>query len=151
VHTCSPTTTSTTSCGSRAAASTARTSAARARRRPGELRDVCEACRDEAAKTWDGIVGEPEIAVEASTIAATHTPIDFAWSELVDLQPVRGADRNVWLGVDAAGTLFAIDLDNRRARSRGPGRNAMPRASSCFACHPTDLSQRSWSARATTA
>jgi RNA polymerase subunit RPABC4/transcription elongation factor Spt4 len=118
---------------------------------PGELRDVCQACRDEATSTWDGIIGEPEIAVEPSTIAATHTPIDFAWPALVDLQPIRGADRNVWLGVSADGTLFAIDLDNRRARSRGPGRNAMPRASSCSACRATDLSRRSWSAPATTA
>lgn len=80
---------------------------------PGETRAVCEACRDEAANSWDGIVGSPEIAFEPSAIAATYTPVDFAWPELVDLQPILGADCNLWLGVGARGTLYAIDLDNR--------------------------------------
>ena len=83
---------------------------------PGELRDVCAGCRDEAASSWDGIVGTPEIAVEAITIFATHRPVDFAWPALTDLQPVRGADRNRWLGVGSAGVLHAIDIDERTTR-----------------------------------
>ena len=82
-----------------------------------ELVDVCGECRERATGSWQGIVGTPEIAEEPYVMRAVHRLYGEAWPELTDLQPLLGADRNRWLGVSAAGTLFEIDVDAQTSRS----------------------------------
>jgi hypothetical protein len=77
---------------------------------PGELVDVCGACRDALgeAGTYEGT---PQILSEPSAITAAHRPCGFSWPAFVDLQPLLGSDRARFLGVTADTTLHEVDLD----------------------------------------
>jgi hypothetical protein len=78
--------------------------------------DVCSAC-ERLARDSDlgGVLGAPEAIVAASTLALVHEELELVCPDLIDLQPVTGADRNLWIGL-TADALVELDLDARTVR-----------------------------------
>jgi len=82
-----------------------------------ELVDVCEACRERAAGGgWHGVVGTPGIVEHSSALRFEHAPVSLDRAFL-DLQPVLGSDRALWIGLAADGRLYHWDLDRGELRA----------------------------------
>ncbi len=89
---------------------------------PTELHHVCAACRDTAKEGGfeddNGVIGTPGIVDEPSALHFEHrVRAPLVHPVLVDVQPIHGGDRDVWIGVSAEGELFHLDLDRRTVRS----------------------------------
>ena len=86
------------------------------------LRVVCADCfrRIETASSWEGTLGRPEVLVRASNLAFEHETVHLAGIEgstLLDIQPVNGASRSVWVALTGAGELVRLDLTEGTATS----------------------------------
>ena len=80
---------------------------------------MCAACRDAATEGGcDGFVGSPEIAEQDSALVFEHRRLEPLkhGGVLVDIQPLLGADRDVWIGLTLDGRLWLLDLDRRAVR-----------------------------------
>lgn len=78
------------------------------------LVEVCTACRDQR-RTGDssGFDGEPGIVDEPSPLRfAALPPITPRVAEILDLRPVVGGDRDLWIGVTSERALVELDLDH---------------------------------------
>ena len=81
----------------------------------GPLRSLCAACFGTALDngSWEGVAGTPEVRERPSGLAFEHEtvgPLPLL-EPLLDVRPVAGFDRQLWLAVDRAGQVFRLDLD----------------------------------------
>jgi hypothetical protein len=84
---------------------------------PADVLDVCAACF--AAVTdwsWIGIAGAPEIVDAPRALAFTHATTTVGAPRFVALEPVRGGDRAIWIGVADDGALYRWDADRGDVR-----------------------------------
>ena len=95
-------------------------------REGGELVDACAECREEAADSWAGIVGTPQIVDEATDTWFEPRRVELALPAFTDVQPVLGSERSVWMGVTALGEVHRFDLDRRESRVVGRVPEATP-------------------------
>ncbi len=77
---------------------------------------ICAACEQRVrAKELSAVTGSPAAIDAPSPLRLVHEAIELECPELVDLQPITGADRNRWIGL-TADALYELDLDARSAR-----------------------------------
>ena len=89
-------------------------------REASELVDVCAACRDEAADSWEGIVGTPQTAEEESDLWFEQRLVEgLALPAFADVQPLLVGERPMWIGVTAHGEVHRFDLERRESRVVG--------------------------------
>jgi hypothetical protein len=84
------------------------------------LRAACPACfvRVSAVGCWTGIVGEPEVRVRPTALHFRHRTVAvpaLAAGEILDIQPVRAFDQDLWITLTRDGRLVRLDLDHRTA------------------------------------
>jgi hypothetical protein len=87
---------------------------------PADLRTACGRCferiRDEGS--WQGISGLPEVKERAIGLSFQHESVRLAEplpGAILDVQPVAGMDRNLWVVLTQTGELLRLDLDEGSA------------------------------------
>ena len=88
-----------------------------------QLRSVCAACLQTALDegSWGGVAGTPEVRERPTGLSFVHETVGPLHLEdpLLDIQPVRCFDRQLWVGVDRAGRLLRLDLDETSVAALG--------------------------------
>src|SRR5262245_2225953 len=77
----------------------------------GHLRSVCRACFEgvRGKGCWSGITGLPEIRERPSGLSFRHETLGLVAplaDRILDIQPVRAVDRNLWVAVTGAAHLL---------------------------------------------
>lgn len=82
---------------------------------------LCAACiaAIELEGYWSGILGQPSFAERATDLRFMHTvvaPLESISGTIVDIQPVDGVQRALWIALMTDSTLVEFDLDARTTR-----------------------------------
>jgi hypothetical protein len=84
------------------------------------LRTTCPACFAEIRcnSCWTGIVGEPEVRARPTALHFRHRVVavpSVPPGEVLDVQPVRAFDQDLWVALTRDGRLVRLDLDRGTA------------------------------------
>lgn len=84
------------------------------------LRTVCVDCFEVVRRDGYcyGNAGQPEVRERESGLRFHHKTVDLVVplrDRILDIQPVRSFDQNIWIAVTQAGQIQRIDLDERSA------------------------------------